>query len=430
MLVQLHNREKKLAVIGLGYVGLPLALEFARYFDVIGYDINAERVAMMQNNQDPSRELPTESFLNKSITFTAHWEDLKQAHFYIVAVPTPIDRHKTPRLTPLFSASELVGKVIKKGDYVVFESTVYPGCTEEDCIPRIEKGSQLKAGTDFFYGYSPERINPGDKEHTVANIIKVVSGDQEISAQVIDEVYAQVITAGTFRAQSVKVAEAAKVIENTQRDLNIAFMNELSMIFDMMDIDTQAVLKAAGSKWNFLPFYPGLVGGHCIGVDPYYLTYKAQQLGYLPEVILSGRRINDGIPAFLAKRLIQLLLQNDVHLKGARVLVLGITFKENVSDIRNSKVADLVKELEDYTLQVDVADPLADADEVLEEYQITLQNEIKAPYQAVVLAVAHDEYKKMTMQELASLLPQDSGVFMDIKSLFKEVPSHIVHWTM
>jgi UDP-N-acetyl-D-glucosamine/UDP-N-acetyl-D-galactosamine dehydrogenase len=430
MLSRLQNRDKKLAVIGLGYVGLPLALEFAKFFDVIGYDINEARVTMMQNGQDPSRELSPEVFINKSIIFTSSWEDLRQAHFYIVAVPTPIDQHKTPLLTPLFSASELIGKVIKKGDYVIFESTVYPGCTEEDCIPRIEQGSGLQASTDFHYGYSPERINPGDREHTVANIVKVVSGDTSSSAQVIESVYAQVITAGIFRAQNVKVAEAAKVIENTQRDLNIAFMNELSMIFDMMNIDTHEVLKAAGSKWNFLPFYPGLVGGHCIGVDPYYLTYKSKQLGYLPEVILSGRRINDGIPAFLAKRLIQMLLQNDVHLKGAHVLVLGITFKENVSDIRNSKVAELVKELESYTLQVDVVDPLADAHEVAEEYKINLQKKVKAPYAAVILAVSHDEYKMLTSEDLTHLLPQPNGILMDIKSLFNQVPEHIIHWRM
>jgi UDP-N-acetyl-D-glucosamine/UDP-N-acetyl-D-galactosamine dehydrogenase len=429
MLDELRQKKNKIAVIGLGYVGLPLALEFARVYDVIGYDINAERVAMMAEGEDPSRELDSSAFEGCSITFTDRAEDLRDAHFYIVAVPTPIDEHKTPNLSPLFGASEVVGRVIGRGDYVIFESTVYPGCTEEDCVPIIEKLSGLKGGEDFSYGYSPERINPGDKEHTVCTIIKVVSGDQPSSAEVIEAVYASIITAGVFRASSVKVAEAAKVIENTQRDLNIAFMNELSMIFDRMDIDTKGVLEAASTKWNFLRFYPGLVGGHCIGVDPYYLTYKAQKIGYLPEVILSGRRINDGVPSFLAKRLVQMMIQADLHLKGARVLVLGITFKENVSDIRNSKVADLIKELQTYALNVDIIDPFAEATEVQREYQLELCAQPQGLYEAVLMAVAHDEYSALSSAEVCQwLTPQ--GILMDIKGIYDGVPEGYTYWRM
>ena len=429
MLDELRQKKNKIAVIGLGYVGLPLALEFARVYEVIGYDINADRVAMMAEGEDPSRELDSSAFEGRSITFTHRAEDLKDAQFYIVAVPTPIDEHKTPNLSPLFGASEVVGRVIGRGDYVIFESTVYPGCTEEDCVPIIERLSGLKRGEDFSFGYSPERINPGDKQHTVSTIIKVVSGDQPRSAEVIEAVYASIITAGVFRASSVKVAEAAKVIENTQRDLNIAFMNELSMIFDRMDIDTKGVLEAASTKWNFLRFYPGLVGGHCIGVDPYYLTYKAQKIGYLPEVILSGRRINDGVPSFLAKRLVQMMIQADLHLKGARVLVLGITFKENVSDIRNSKVADLIKELQTYALDVDIIDPFAEATEVQREYQLELSAQPEGPYEAVMMAVAHDEYSALSSAEVCQwLTPQ--GILMDIKGIYDGAPEGYTYWRM
>lgn len=429
MLAELKTEQKKIAVIGLGYVGLPLALEFARKYQVIGFDINPQRVEMMSRGEDPSRELSTDDFQDRTITFTAEINDLKSAHFYIVAVPTPIDAHNIPNLSPLFGASQTVGQVIKSGDYVVFESTVYPGCTEEDCVPIIEELSGLKAGIDFSYGYSPERINPGDKEHTVCTIIKVVSGDRPESARVIEEVYGSIITAGVFCASSVKVAEAAKVIENTQRDLNIAFMNELSIVFDMMNIDTKGVLEAAETKWNFLPFRPGLVGGHCIGVDPYYLTYKAQKIGYSPEVILSGRRINDKIPIFLAKRLVKLLIQGDFYLKGARILLLGITFKENVSDIRNSKVAELIKEIQSYALHVDVVDPLANAEEVYEEYRIELTSAPSGLYEAVLFAVTHDEYRALSSEELCRWL-KPNGIFMDIKGVHDVVPAGVRYWRM
>lgn len=429
MLDRLIQKKASIAVIGLGYVGLPLALEFAKKYKVVGFDINQERVDMMQRGEDPSRELASSAFDGCDIHFTSQVDELKSCQFFIVAVPTPIDVHNTPDLRPLFGASRTVGQCLKKGDIVVYESTVYPGCTEEDCLPILEQESGLKAGLDFHYGYSPERINPGDAEHTVCTILKVVSGDTPESAEVIESVYASIITAGVYRASSVKVAEAAKVIENTQRDLNIAFMNELAMIFDRMDIDTKGVLDAAATKWNFLRFSPGLVGGHCIGVDPYYLTYKAQKIGYIPEVILSGRRINDGVPAFLAKRLIQLLVKSDLGLKNARVLVRGITFKENVSDIRNSKVADLVKELESFGLTVDVVDPYADAQEVAEEYNINLVSEPTGSYVATIVAVAHQDYVTQSPEALCQSVVE-GGVFMDIKGLFDTAPSGYTYWRM
>lgn len=425
----LKARETSVAVIGLGYVGLPLALEFATVFDVIGFDINKERVEMMRRGEDPSKELPASAFVERSITFTSSVTELQQASFFVVAVPTPIDRHKVPDLSPLFGASRTVGSVIKEGGYVIFESTVYPGCTEEDCLPIIEELSGLKAGVDFHYGYSPERINPGDTKHTVRTIMKVVSGDQPAVCDEVAAIYEEVIDAGVFKASSVKVAEAAKVIENSQRDLNIAFMNELSVIFDKMEIDTLSVLEAAGTKWNFLPFRPGLVGGHCIGVDPYYLTYKAQQIGYTPEVILSGRRINDSAPAWVAKRLVQLLVQADFHLKGARVLVMGVTFKEDVSDIRNSKVAELIQEVKSYTLEVDVVDPHASAQEVEEEYRLQLADSPQGLYDALILAVAHQAYIQLSANELSALL-KPGGVLMDIKGVITVPPTGVTYWRM
>jgi UDP-N-acetyl-D-galactosamine dehydrogenase len=429
MFEALQRKEAQIAVIGLGYVGLPLALEFARKYRVVGFDINAERVEQMRRHEDPSRELPASAFEGCDIHFTDQANDLKSCSFFIVAVPTPIDQHSTPDLRPLFGASKTVGSALSAGDIVVYESTVYPGCTEEDCIPILERESGLTGSIDFHYGYSPERINPGDTEHTVCTIIKVVSGDTPESASIIEEVYGSIITAGVYLASSVKVAEAAKVIENTQRDLNIAFMNELSMIFDRMDIDTKGVLDAAGTKWNFLRFHPGLVGGHCIGVDPYYLTYKAQKIGYIPEVILSGRRINDNVPAYLAKRLIQLLVKSDLGLKDARVLMRGITFKENVSDIRNSKVADLVKELESFGLQVDTIDPYADSHEVHEEYGIQMASQSSGTYVAVIVAVAHDDYLKMSAEDLCQDLAL-GGVLMDIKSIYDGAPEGYQYWRM
>ena len=418
MLDKLTKGENKIAVIGLGYVGLPIALEFGRKFKTIGFDINEQRVEMMNNHQDPSQELEPEAFQGSDIVFTTQLDTLKEANFYVVAVPTPVDEHKVPNLTPLLSASRTVGQVIKKGDYVVFESTVYPGCTEEDCIPIIEELSGLKAGKDFKFGYSPERINPGDKERTVTTILKIVSGNDEEALEVISDVYGAIITAGIYKAATVKVAEAAKVIENTQRDLNISFVNELAIIFDKMGINTQDVLDAAGTKWNFLKFTPGLVGGHCIGVDPYYLLHKSKQMGIDPQVILSGRRINDGMPAFIAKRLIQMLIQKGKSPQNAKVLVKGMTFKENVADIRNSKVVELINELMEYSVNVHIVDPHASPNEVAHEYKLTLLENVSTDYDAVIVAVSHEEYKHLSEDDFTSLMGNDS-ILMDLKSMYK-----------
>ena len=418
MFKEIQNKEKKIAVIGLGYVGLPLALEFAKKFSVIGFDINQERVEMMKNGQDPSEELEAEAFENKDIIYTADPEVLKEAHFFIVAVPTPVDEHKVPNLRPVLGASHTVGKALKKGDYVIFESTVYPGCTEEDCVPILEQESGLKFNRDFKVGYSPERINPGDKEHTVANILKIVSGSDEESLKEISAVYGSIITAGIYEAPTMKVAEAAKVIENTQRDLNISFMNELAVIFDKMDIDTKEVLKAAGTKWNFINLSPGLVGGHCISVDPYYLLHKAKQIGYDPQVILSGRRINDSMPAFIAKRLVQTLIAKDKTLSKCKVLVQGVTFKENVADIRNSKVADLIKELMGYSVNVHIADPHASPNEVAHEYNLTLVDKISDDYDAIMVAVNHKEYVNQDADFFKSI-SKDEPIVFDIKGIYE-----------
>ena len=431
MLDKLNKGENKIAVIGLGYVGLPIALEFGRKFKTIGFDINQQRVDMMKNNQDPSQELEAKDFEGSDIQFTADLEDLKSANFFVVAVPTPVDKHKVPNLKPLISASETVGKVIKKGDYVVFESTVYPGCTEEDCIPIIESLSGLKAGVDFKFGYSPERINPGDKERTVTTILKIVSGNDKEALEVIADVYGAIITAGVFKAATVKVAEAAKVIENTQRDLNISFVNELAIIFDKMNISTKDVLEAAGTKWNFLKFSPGLVGGHCIGVDPYYLLHKSKQMGIDPQVILSGRRINDGMPAFIAKRLIQMLIQRGKSPQNAKVLVKGMTFKENVSDIRNSKVVELIQELMEYSVNVHIIDQHASPNEVARQYKLTLIDKESTDYDAVVLAVSHDEYKNYTEKDFLAIMGENP-IFMDLKSLYTELASSdkLTYWSL
>ena len=426
----LIRKEKQIAVIGLGYVGLPIALEFAKHFRVIGFDINAQRVALMQNGQDPSRELPAEVFLNKDITFTANPDDLKNAHFFVVAVPTPVDDYKVPDLKPLIGASETIGKVLKKGDYVVYESTVYPGCTEEDCLPILEKQSGLTlANNDFKIGYSPERINPGDKERTIDKILKIVSGSDAEALEEIAQVYGQIITAGIFKAASVKVAEAAKVIENTQRDLNISLMNELAIIFDKMGISTKDVIEAAATKWNFIKLSPGLVGGHCIGIDPYYLLYKAKKLGYDPQVIHSGRRINDGMPAFIAKRLVQLLVQKGKTLQNTKVLVMGVTFKENVSDIRNSKVADLIKELMQYSINVHLVDPCASPNEVAHEYKLTLMDQPTDNYDAVLVAVGHDQYKNLDMSYFRSLM-NGQPILMDLKSMYKNDDPAMTYWQL
>lgn len=415
---KLEKKEASLAVIGLGYVGLPIALAFAKKIKVIGFDINAKRVDMMKSKIDPSGELATSDFEHSDIEFTDQLDVLKKASFFIVTVPTPIDAFNFPDLRPLLSASATVGKVLKKGDYVVYESTVYPGCTEEDCIPVLEKESGLKFNTDFKVGYSPERINPGDKEHTLAKITKVVSGCDASSLEEIANTYKIVVEAGIHKASCIKVAEAAKIIENTQRDLNIALMNELSIIFDKMNINTYEVLEAAGTKWNFLRFFPGLVGGHCIGVDPYYLTYKAKKVGYNPYVILSGRHINDAMSAHVAKKTLQQLIASGKDLSKARVLVMGVTFKEDVEDIRNSKVADLICELKSYGLHVECVDPLANAEEFNHEYGLTLQAETKGQYEAVILAVSHQEYIKGGELTLNKLITKD-GLFIDIKGLYR-----------
>ena len=390
---KLKTKQSALSVTGLGYVGLPLALEFARHFRVIGFDINEERVALMRQGIDPSKELDASAFEGCDITFTTDPTDLHQAHFHIIGVPTDIDDHKVPDLNPLIKASQSVGRALKPGDYVVYESTVYPGCTEEDCLPELEKASGLKGGIDFKYGYSPERIVPGDKVRTLTGILKIVSGNDAEALDEISKVYGEIITAGLHRASSVKVAEAAKVIENTQRDINISLMNELAIIFDRMGIDTREVIEAAGTKWNFHKYYPGLVGGHCISVDPFYLMHKARSLGYEPQVIAAGRRINDYMPHFITKKVVQALIENGRNPGECRVLVMGITFKEDVADIRNSKVVDLIRELEDYSINIDVIDPHASATDVKHEYDIELKREPEGKYDAIIVAVGHKEYR-------------------------------------
>lgn len=425
----LTEKNKVLAVIGLGYVGLPIALEFAKKIKVIGFDINAARVEMMRNNVDPSQELDANAFEGCDIEFTNDLEVLKKASFYIVAVPTPVDEHNVPDLVPVKRASETIGKVIKKGDYVVFESTVYPGCTEEDCLPIIEKLSGLKNVLDFKSGYSPERINPGDKEHTLAKITKVVSGCDEESLDLIAKVYELVVTVGVHKASSIKVAEAAKIIENTQRDLNIALMNELSIIFDRMGINTFEVLEAAGTKWNFLKFQPGLVGGHCIGVDPYYLTYKSKELGYDSQVILAGRVINDGMAGYIAKKVLQHIIQNSTNVKNAKVLVMGATFKENVSDIRNSKVADVVKELQAYSLNVHVTDPYASSEELQHEYGFGLTTETANDYDAVIAAVPHNAYKKLDDAHFAGIT-KPGAMIADLKGIYRSTIKSRLYWSL
>ena len=429
MYQELVNKNKKLAVIGLGYVGLPIALAFAKKIKVIGFDINAERVDMMRKGIDPSKELPAAAFENCDITFTNDLDVLCEANFFIVAVPTPVDEHNVPNLIPVQKASETIGKVLKKGDYVVFESTVYPGCTEEDCVPIIEKQSGLKMNTDYKIGYSPERINPGDKEHTIGSIIKVVSGCCAESLETIAQVYELVVTAGVHKASSIKVAEAAKIIENTQRDLNIALMNELSIIFDRMNINTYEVLEAAGTKWNFLKFQPGLVGGHCIGVDPYYLTHKSKELGYDSQVILAGRVINDGMAEYVAKKVLQYIIQHNGNVKQSKVLIMGATFKENVSDIRNSKVADVVKELKAFSLNVEVVDPCANSEELSAEYGFTLTNQPSKDYDAVIVTVLHNEYKNLTDEYFASIT-KPHALIADIKGAYRGKIKTRGYWSL
>ena len=422
------KKDAKIAVIGLGYVGLPIALAFAKKVKVIGFDIHEGRVNMMKKGIDPSNELSKKDFAGSDIQFTHKLEDLKTANFFIIAVPTPIDEHNLPDLKPLIGASTTVGKVLKKGDYVVYESTVYPGCTEEDCIPVLEKLSNLKFVKDFKVGYSPERINPGDKEHTITKILKVVSGCDKESLDNIAKVYEIIVEPGTHKAASIKVAEAAKIIENTQRDVNIALMNELSIIFSRIGINTYDVLEAAGTKWNFLKFFPGLVGGHCIGVDPYYLTYKAESLGYHARVINSGRYVNDSMGFYIAKNLVKKISAQGKNISKSKVLVMGATFKEDVSDIRNSKVADIVKELKSFSVKVDVVDPHADSTELQHEYGFGL-NKIGKGYDGVIVAVNHKEYKTLDEKYFKSILA-NKGVMVDVKGMYRNKMNNLIYWSL
>jgi UDP-N-acetyl-D-galactosamine dehydrogenase len=426
---QLVNKETKLSVIGLGYVGLPIALEFAKKIKVIGFDIKPERIELMKKGIDPSNELTPESFNNTDIKITCDPEDLREASFHIIAVPTPTDKHNLPDLTPVMKASETVGRILKKGDYVVYESTVYPGCTEEDCVPVLEKFSGLKYIEDFKVGFSPERINPGDKKHTLTKIIKVTSGCDSVSAEEIAKTYELIIEAGVFRATSIKVAESAKIIENTQRDINIAFMNELSIIFNRMGINTFEVLEAAGTKWNFLKFYPGLVGGHCIGVDPYYLSFKAKELGYHPQMIDSGRYVNDSMGRYVGKQTVKKIISAGKNPNEARVLIMGITFKEDVTDIRNSKVVDVISELNDFGVSVDVIDPGVGSHEVKEEYGIDLKKAPSGKYDAVILAVSHKEYLNLDETYFSPLLCKE-GIIVDVKGILRGRIKNHTYWSL
>ena len=427
---KLLAKEAKLAVIGLGYVGLPIALEFARKIKVVGFDINQQRVDLMRQNIDPSNELAASDFEGCDITFTADINDLKDVDFYVVAVPTPIDSQNNPDLTPLLGASKTVGKVLSEGNYVVFESTVYPGCTEEDCIPVLEAESGLKFPTDFKVGYSPERINPGDKQHTLQNVVKVVSGCDADSLENIAKTYELVVEAGVHRAASIKVAEAAKIIENTQRDVNIALINELSIIFNRLGINTFDVLEAAGTKWNFLKFSPGLVGGHCIGVDPYYLTHKALQAGYHSKVITSGRYVNDSMGFYIGKQTVKKILAKGKNIQDARVLVMGATFKEDVSDIRNSKVIDVVNELKSFQVKVDLIDPHASSEEMEHEYGVALTANPTNDYDAIIVAVNHKEYVSLTEADFRGMMKDDLGVFVDVKGIFKNKIANMEYWSL
>jgi len=429
MVKELLEKKKKLAVIGLGYVGLPIALEFAKRIQVIGFDINQKRVDQMKRAVDPSGELDSADFNGCDIEFTTDGEKLREASFFIVTVPTPIDDHNLPDLKPLLSATKSIGKVLKKGDYVVYESTVYPGCTEENCLPVLEELSGLKMGSDFKLGYSPERINPGDKEHTITRILKVVSGCDAEALECISDTYQIIVKAGVHKASSIRVAEAAKIIENTQRDVNIALMNELSIIFNKMGINTYEVLEAAGTKWNFMKFQPGLVGGHCIGVDPYYLTYKAQEVGYHAQVINSGRYVNDSMGFYVAKQTVKRIIANGVDVSKSRALVMGATFKENVDDIRNSKVADVVKELISYGVSVDVIDPRADSSHLKFEYGFELSEKPTGNYDAVIIAVNHSEYADLDEKFFTGIC-NPNAVVVDVKGIYKGRFRTLNYWSL
>ncbi|HOV26485.1 MAG TPA: nucleotide sugar dehydrogenase [Pseudobacteroides sp.] len=430
----IRARKEKISVVGLGYVGLPLAVALSEKADIIGFDISQKKIESYKQGIDVTKEVGSEKLKNTKVQFTCNEEDLKNSRFIIVAVPTPISKDKTPDLFPVRSASEIVGRNLVRGSIVVYESTVYPGVTEDVCVPILEKFSGLKCGIDFKVGYSPERINPGDKVHTVENITKIVSGMDDESLDIIANVYGLIIKAGVYRAESIKVAEAAKVIENTQRDINIAFMNELSIVFNKMGIDTLSVLRAAGTKWNFLKFFPGLVGGHCIGVDPYYLTYKSEELGYHPEVILAGRRINDGMGKYIAENTVKLLIKNDVQIKGSKVLVMGITFKENVPDVRNSRVIDIVNELNEYGIDVSVTDSNADAAEVKHEYGIDLVDLKNAgSYDAVIIAVNHNGFESITLNQLKELYRNNKYILVDVKGMYdreEAIKSGFSYWRL
>ncbi len=426
---KLIRDKATISVIGLGYVGLPIALEFSKIIKVIGFDINEERVEMMRNHTDPSKELSSENFEGTNIQFTSNPEDLREADFHIVAVPTPINEHNQPDLTPLLGACHIVGKNIKKGDYIVFESTVYPGCTEEDCVPILEEESGLTYCEDFKVGYSPERINPGDKVHTLTTITKIVSGCDDEALDNIANIYDIILKNGTHRASSIKVAEAAKIIENTQRDVNIALMNELSIIFNKMGINTYEVLEAAGTKWNFLKFFPGLVGGHCIGVDPYYLVHKAKELGYHPHIINAGRFVNDSMGSYVAKQTVKRIAAQDKNIRNAKVLIMGLTFKENVSDIRNTKVVNIVKELKTYKVIVDVVDPYASAEEVQKEYGIELKNSYDVDYDAIIVAVNHKQYLDLN-EDFFKKHTSEKGIVIDVKGFLKDKIQTMLYWSL
>lgn len=418
--------DVKIAIIGLGYVGLPLAAEFGKIRQVVGFDVNHKRILELKEGIDVNLETTEEELRDaRHLTFTSSIDEIRECNFYIITVPTPISDYKQPDLTPLIMASETVGKVLRPGDIVVYESTVYPGCTEEECVPILERMSAMTFNKDFFVGYSPERINPGDKKYRLTTIKKITSGSTAETACLVDEIYRQIITAGTYKTESIKIAEAAKVIENTQRDLNIALVNELAIIFNRLEIDTEAVLRAAGSKWNFLPFRPGLVGGHCIGVDPYYLTHKSQGIGYYPEIILAGRRLNDNMGNYVSGQLIKAMIKKGINVEGSNVLILGFTFKENCPDIRNTRIIDVVKELGNYSCNVDIFDPWVDAEEVEEEYGIIPVSEIKAAsYDAIIVAVGHEQFKKMGSTDIRGF-GKDKHVLYDLKYILSPEQSDV-----
>ncbi|OLY69806.1 Vi polysaccharide biosynthesis protein VipA/TviB [Citrobacter braakii] len=418
--------DVKIAIIGLGYVGLPLAAEFGKIRQVVGFDVNHKRILELKEGIDVNLETTEEELRDaRHLTFTSSIDEIRECNFYIITVPTPINDYKQPDLTPLIMASETVGKLLRPGDIVVYESTVYPGCTEEECVPILERMSAMTFNKDFFVGYSPERINPGDKKYRLTTIKKITSGSTAETACLVDEIYRQIITAGTYKTESIKIAEAAKVIENTQRDLNIALVNELAIIFNRLEIDTEAVLRAAGSKWNFLPFRPGLVGGHCIGVDPYYLTHKSQGIGYYPEIILAGRRLNDNMGNYVSGQLIKAMIKKGINVEGSNVLILGFTFKENCPDIRNTRIIDVVKELGNYSCNVDIFDPWVDAEEVEEEYGIIPVSEIKAAsYDAIIVAVGHEQFKKMGSTDIRGF-GKDKHVLYDLKYILSPEQSDV-----